>query len=87
MDGLVARGRPPPADHRFGIDAPFQLGIEEELLLVDAESFALEAATEHVLAKVPSGAMRIRGEISEGMSGLASGCRAHVAARAAAGRR
>jgi carboxylate-amine ligase len=55
------------ADHRFGSNVPFRLGVEEELLLVDPESFALARATERVLATAPPGPGHLKGEISDGM--------------------
>jgi carboxylate-amine ligase len=54
-------------DHRFGVDAPFQLGVEEELLLVHPDSLALDPATERVLEEVSFADGRLKGEISHGM--------------------
>jgi carboxylate-amine ligase len=55
------------SDHRFGVDVPYRLGVEEELLLVDRQSFALAPATERVLATAPPGPGHVKGELSEGM--------------------
>jgi carboxylate-amine ligase len=42
---------PPPA-HRFGTSAPFTVGLEEELLLVDRDTLALAHVADRVLAAV-----------------------------------
>ena len=39
-------------DHRFGTSAPFTLGVEEEYMLLDAESFDLVQHIDTVLAAV-----------------------------------
>jgi glutamate---cysteine ligase / carboxylate-amine ligase len=41
-------GAPPP--HRFGTGEPFSVGLEEELLLVDADTLALAHVADRVLA-------------------------------------
>ena len=40
-------GAPPP--HRFGTGEPFSVGLEEELLLVDADTLALAHVADRVL--------------------------------------
>src|SRR5436309_2176941 len=67
MNRPAPRRQSLPADHRFGVGAPFQLGVEEELLLVQPTSFALEPATDRVLDEVSPRAGQIKGEISHGM--------------------
>jgi carboxylate-amine ligase len=44
----VGTGGPPPP-HRFGRGEPFSVGLEEELLLVDADTLALAHVAEEVL--------------------------------------
>jgi carboxylate-amine ligase len=54
-------------DHRFGAAAPFRLGVEEELLLVDPLTFGLERKTDLVLARARPVPGRLVGEICDGM--------------------
>lgn len=49
----TSRGKPDLHDHRFGDSPPLSLGVEEELLLVDAEG-KLVAASQSVLDSVPT---------------------------------
>jgi glutamate---cysteine ligase / carboxylate-amine ligase len=46
-EGLGTGGPPPP--HRFGSGEPFSVGLEEELLLVDADTLALAHVADMVL--------------------------------------
>ncbi len=46
-EGAGTGGPPPP--HRFGTGEPFSVGLEEELLLVDAQTLALAHVAEEVL--------------------------------------
>ena len=46
-EGAGTGGPPPP--HRFGTGEPFSVGLEEELLLVDPDTFALAHVAEEVL--------------------------------------
>ncbi len=46
-EGLGTGGPPPP--HRFGTGEPFSVGLEEELLLVDADTLALAHVADVVL--------------------------------------
>ena len=46
-EGAGAGGPPPP--HRFGTGEPFSVGLEEELLLVDADTLELAHVAEQVL--------------------------------------
>jgi len=39
----------PPPPHRFGEGEPFSVGLEEELLLVDADTLALSHVADEVL--------------------------------------
>ena len=48
MSTLAGTGGPPPA-HRFGTGEPFSVGLEEELLLVDADTLALSHVADKVL--------------------------------------
>jgi carboxylate-amine ligase len=49
-EGEGTGGPPPP--HRFGEGAPFCVGLEEELLLVDADTLQLAHVADELLAKV-----------------------------------
>ena len=49
----TSHGKPDLHDHRFGDSPPLSLGVEEELLLVDAEG-ELVAASQSVLDSVPA---------------------------------
>ncbi len=49
----ISRGKPDLHDHRFGESPPLSLGVEEELLLVDAEG-ELVAASQAVLDSLPA---------------------------------
>ena len=48
MSDAPGTGGPPPP-HRFGSGEPFSVGLEEELLLVDADTFALSHVADEVL--------------------------------------
>ena len=41
----------PPPPHRFGEGEPFSVGLEEELLLVDADTLALAHVADQVLPR------------------------------------
>jgi carboxylate-amine ligase len=49
-EGPGTGGPPPP--HRFGEGQPFSVGLEEELLLVDAETLQLAHVADELLARV-----------------------------------
>ena len=49
-EGSGTGGSPPP--HRFGEGEPFSVGLEEELLLVDAETLQLAHVADELLARV-----------------------------------
>jgi carboxylate-amine ligase len=49
-DGPGTGGAPPP--HRFGEGEPFSVGLEEELLLVDAETLQLAHVADQLLTQV-----------------------------------
>ena len=48
MSGDAGTGGPPPP-HRFGTGEPFSVGLEEELLLVDADTLELAHVADQVL--------------------------------------
>jgi len=48
-EGEGTGGPPPP--HRFGSGEPFSVGLEEELLLVDADTFALAHVADEILPR------------------------------------
>lgn len=47
-------GRSSVADHRFGTSAPLTLGVEEEYMLVDAETFELRDGVDAMLSEASS---------------------------------
>jgi carboxylate-amine ligase len=62
--------------HRFGAGAPFRLGVEEELFLVDPDAHRLTASTDDLLARlgrrgreVPG---RVTGQLCDGVVELAT---------------
>jgi carboxylate-amine ligase len=52
-----------PGQHRFGASAPLSLGVEEELLLVDAENCLVPAAEAVIAAFDPAGREQVSTEI------------------------
>jgi carboxylate-amine ligase len=59
---------------RFGTGAPFRVGVEEELFLVDHQAHALSPCTDEVLGAVrqPLAAGRVLGELCDGVIELAT---------------
>ena len=46
---MGAAGRSSVADHRFGSSEPYTLGLEEEYMLLDPETFALVQRADTIL--------------------------------------
>jgi carboxylate-amine ligase len=61
-------------DHRFGDGAPFRLGVEEELFLVDPHEHRIAGGADELLARVRRGSERgrIRGDLCDGVIALAA---------------
>jgi carboxylate-amine ligase len=57
-------------DHAFG-GQPYTLGIEEELMIVDAQTYALENAIDRLLGEVPEGT--VHPELMESVLEIATG--------------
>jgi carboxylate-amine ligase len=60
-----------PFAHRFGAGDEYLVGLEEELLLVDAETYALAPAIERVMAVTPSTA-HVKPELLQGQVEIAT---------------
>src|SRR3954467_1285656 len=60
--------------HRFGATAPFQVGVEEELFLVDPSGHRVRCCTDELLAERPARSShgRVMGEMCDGVVELAS---------------
>src|SRR4051795_1791323 len=60
--------------HSFGATAPFRLGVEEELFLVDPQSYAIARCTDTVVARRPTRASAgaLAGEMCDGVVELAT---------------
>ena len=54
-------------EHSFGRSAPFSLGVEEELLLVNAHSLALEHHASEVMARARPPAGEIKPDVYEAL--------------------
>ena len=72
-------------DHRFGAGAPFTVGIEEEYMLLDPESFDLVPGAERILAAEREGelAAHVSPELFESLVEFHTGVCANVADAAA----
>jgi glutamate---cysteine ligase / carboxylate-amine ligase len=58
----------PPLIHRFDPSAPFTVGLEEELFLVDPETHRVARSTDAVLARLPRFARgQVRGALCDGV--------------------
>jgi glutamate---cysteine ligase / carboxylate-amine ligase len=60
--------------HRFGMGAPFRLGVEEELFLVDPVAHRVRACTDELLARLRRRALvgRVTGQLCDGVIELAT---------------
>jgi len=60
--------------HRFGVGAPFRLGVEEELFLVDRDTHLIAPGTDDVLARLRRcrSPGHVKGELCDGVVELAT---------------
>jgi carboxylate-amine ligase len=76
---LSASSGPAAIPHAFGRSAPFTVGVEEELFLVDHQSHAVARVTDEILARVPRlDHGHVLGEFCDGVIELATPICAHA---------